>query len=105
MSADQPLRFEITDRGYLILPSDVAASYFPEDACVAMIREGELWTMPIRSAASGGLMMKQRNLDGDRSVLVWEALGDDQPRGVYPAFWDQENGAMRIDLKNPVADE
>lgn len=102
----QQLLLEITNRGYLILPLDVAVEHFPEDACVAMIREGELWVLPIRSSSSGGLMLKQRNLQGDRSVLVWEALPDDHKSGNFPANWDADNGALRINFQNPVqADE
>ncbi len=98
----QQLQLEITTRGYLILPINVATEYFAEDACVAMIRENELWVLPIRSSASGGLMLKQRNLQGDRSVLVWEALPDDHHSGNFNANWDAENGAMRIDFQNPI---
>jgi hypothetical protein len=98
----QQFELEITSRGYLILPVEIAAKYYPEDACVAMIREDELWVLPIRSAAAGGLMLKQRNLEGDRSVLVWEALPDDHQSGNFPATWDPENGAMRIDFQEPV---
>ena len=91
-------RFEITPRDYLIVPAEVAAEYFPENACVAMLRTGELWILPIRGAASGGLLMKQRNLRGDRSVLVWEALGERYQPGGCEGVWDAENGAMRIKL-------
>jgi hypothetical protein len=98
----QQFQLEITTRGYLILPGEIAGKYYPEDACVALIREEELWVLPIMSSASGGLMMKQRNLQGDRSVLVWEALPDDHKSGNFPARWDSQNGAMRIDFQNPI---
>lgn len=98
----QQFQLEITPRGYLILPCEIASEYYPEDACVAMVREDELWVLPIMSSASGGLMMKQRNLQGDRSVLVWEALPDDHKSGNFKATWDAENGAMRIDFQKPV---
>ena len=94
----QQFQFEITERGYLVLPHKIAAEFFPEDSCVALMREEELWILPIRSSASGGLMLKQRNLQGDRSILVWETLPDDYDSGEFPATWDAENGAMRIKL-------
>lgn len=98
----QQFELEITARGYLILPQNVAAEYFPEDSCVALMREEELWILPIRSSASGGLLLKQRNLQGDRSILVWEALPDEYRSGNFNANWDAENGALRIDFQNPV---
>ena len=98
----QQFQFEITERGYLVFPQKIAAEFFPENSCVAMVREGELWILPIRSSASGGLMMKQRNLQGDRSVLVWEALKNNSKQGRYNAVWDAENGAMRIDFQHPA---
>lgn len=93
-------QFEITARDYLIIPAEIAAEYFSENACVAMLKENELWILPIRGAASGGLFMKQRNARGDRSVLVWEALRERYKPGNCDAFWDAENGAMRIKLKD-----
>lgn len=89
---------EINDQGYIVVPEKVASEHFPEDVCVAVRRERELWLLPINGAGSGGLLMKQRNAAGDRSVLVWESLPQDWGPGTYPAFWDPREGAMRIEL-------
>lgn len=97
MSAFQ---LEISEQGYLILPKDISAEYFPKDACVAMLRGIELWILPIHSQNAGGFLMKQRNSSGDRSVLIHEVLPADWRHGKFFAFWDKENGAMRIALKN-----
>ena len=91
-------QLEITEQGYLILPQTVATQYFPEDVCVAIWREPELWILPIHSSNAGGFLLKQRNALGDRSVLIHEVLPNDWKSGTYPTFWDAENGSMRIAL-------
>lgn len=96
-------QLEITKQGYLILPQTVATEYFPEDVCVAIWREPELWILPIHSSNAGGFLLKQRNAHGDRSVLIHEVLPNDWKSGTYPTFWDAENGSMRIALKNGQA--
>lgn len=93
-------RLEIIESGYLIVPNAVAAEFFTEDACVALWRAPELWILPLRAANSGGLLLKQRNAQGDRSVLIHEALPLNFPTGFFNAFWDEENHALRIALKN-----
>ena len=96
---EQQFELEITERGYLVVPAEIAGRLFPEDACVAMAKEDKLWVMPINGSASGGLMMKQRNLAGDKSVLVWEAIMDDYSSGMFPAAWDENEGALKVDYK------
>jgi hypothetical protein len=94
------LQFEINEQGYLILPKNVSTEFFPEDACVAIMRGVELWILPIHNKNSGGFLMKQRNVEGDRSVLIHEVLPAGWKKGKFPAFWDAENGALRIALKD-----
>lgn len=95
-----PLRVDVefSDAGYLSLGARTAHTYFSSDAAVAVARAGELWLMPLHSAASGGLVLKQRNAAGDRSVLVREILADQIPIGVRSGRWDAEQGALRIRL-------
>jgi hypothetical protein len=78
------LEVNLTPQGSLHLAADVARAYFPDDALVAL--------------AAGGLLLKQRNARGDRSVLIWEVLPPDTPFGSYPAFWDARSGALRVAL-------
>ncbi len=89
---------EFTEQGYLVLTADDAHEFFPFDVLVALRRGPELWLLPTRGAAAGGLILKQRNLRGDRSVLVRETLDDAVPIGRRPAFWDAANGALRVAL-------
>lgn len=95
MSEQAACEVEVTGTGYLVLDAEVARSYFPHDTLLVMLRGRELWLLPTRGAAGGGLLLKQRNTHGDRSVLVREALGDELPVGRLPAFWDSRAGALR----------
>jgi hydrogenase maturation protease len=97
-SSDGP-RVEFTEDGYLRLDARLAAMRFPSGAAVALPREGQLWLLPLRGPQSGGLLLKQRNPAGDRSVLIRQVLGDGGPVGVRRAVWDGEQGALRIDLE------
>lgn len=87
-----------TDHGYLVLRSELARRCFPSDTVLALRRDRELWLLPTRGAAAGGLVLKQRNMDGDRSVLVREVLDDAPITGPRSAFWDDANGALRVAL-------
>ncbi|MCS7289101.1 MAG: hydrogenase maturation protease [Roseiflexus sp.] len=93
------LSVELTEKGYLHLPVDLAQRYFPNDALVAMVRDGELWLLPTRGPAAGGLLLKQRNRQGDRSVLIRDVLPPDTSPGWRTAHWDDEHGALRVALQ------
>ncbi|MCS6886940.1 hydrogenase maturation protease [Chloroflexus sp.] len=90
---------ELTAQGYLHLPAALAQRYFPADLLVALPRDGEVWLVPLRGPAAGGLLLKQRNARGDRSVLIWEALPPATPPGLRRAVWDERNGALRMALQ------
>ena len=62
----------------------------------------QLWLIPLRGPRSGGLLLKQRNPAGDRSVLVRDVLGDRELSGVRRAYWDAEEGALRIPLEQEM---
>lgn len=90
---------EFTVDGYLRLDAELAAARFPSDAAVAAVRDGRFWLIPLRGPRSGGLLLKQRNPAGDRSVLVRETLGDRIPSGRHPAHWDDEQAALCVPLE------
>lgn len=92
------LEVELSAQGYLHLAADLARRFFPHDVLVALPRGPELWLMPTRGAAAGGLLLKQRNARGDRSVLIWELLPPGTPPGPRLAFWDERSGALRVAL-------
>ncbi len=90
---------EFTKRGYLIIDAELARSFFPTDAIIALPRGRELWVLPVNNRASGGLLLKQRNAQGDRSVLVWHVMPNEESfDGTRPARWDPANAALRIEL-------
>lgn len=88
----------LTDQGYLHLPAQVAHQHFPHDLAAVLPKAREVWLMPTRGAGSGGLVLKQRNPEGDRSLLIWHFLPVGTPPGARPAFWDAHRGALRIAL-------
>ena len=94
-------RIEITPQGSLRLDADVARRLFPTDSLVALVRGPELWLLPIRESSAGGLMLKQRNPRGDRSVLLHGCVDVDLSTGVHDAFWDPGSGALRVALAGP----
>ncbi|MBE3595595.1 MAG: hydrogenase maturation protease [Hydrogenibacillus sp.] len=92
---------EFTEKGYLHLTADEAAR-FPTNTVIALVRGEELWLMPVRRAASGGLLLKQINRQGDRSLYVGELLRDRPgglPVGKRSGRWDERMGALCIPLE------
>lgn len=87
-----------TSHGYLVLDADLARTFFPGDTVLALRRDPELWLLPTRGAAAGGLVLKQRNAAGDRAVLVREVLEDAPITGPRRAYWDERQGALRVAL-------
>lgn len=92
------MHVELTPQGYLHLTAELSQRYFPSDNVVALVKAGELWLLPTRGAAAGGLLLKQRNRQGDRTVLIWEVLPPQTTAGNRPAVWDEQQGALRIVL-------
>ena len=90
---------EFTTDGYLRLDAELAAARFPSDAVAAVLRDDVFWLIPLRGPRSGGLLLKQRNPAGDRSVLVSELLRETLLSGVFRAFWDDEQAALRIPVR------
>jgi len=90
---------EFTPTGNLYLPESLACRHFPNDSVVAVLRGSEMWIMPTHDDGAGGCLMKRRTAHGDRTVLIWEALGSRKISGRRPAFWDEGQGALRVALR------
>lgn len=93
----RPMTLEIR-RGSIQLPAALYDRYFGgRDGALLLTREDDLCVMPVESVA-GGLMVKQRNSRGDRSVDASEFLRKmDWPteRAMCCAsHWDAELGAL-----------
>ncbi len=98
MTDGKALQIEITPQGSLRLSAEVAQRFFPADTLVVLTRGPELWLLPVRGPAAGGLLLKQRNPQGDRSVVLQGIVERDLPAGRHAAFWDGERGALRVTL-------
>jgi hypothetical protein len=65
-AAPAPLGFR---RGRLYLAAETYERYFPGIGTVILLRrERDLLVLPVRHAAAGGYVMKQRNAAGDRVI-------------------------------------
>lgn len=91
---------EFTEDGYLRLGAQLSAARFPSHVAAGMVRDEQLWLLPLRGPRSGGLLLKQRTPAGDRALLVRELLDDSIPAGTRRAFWDDAQGALRIPLEH-----
>ncbi|MCL8025401.1 hydrogenase maturation protease [Nocardioides sp. BSK12Z-3] len=103
-----PGHVTLTDAGSLHLTASQAERWFPSGLLVARVDEaGEepvLELVPLAGAGHGGLVLKQRNLAGDRSVLLSEVLGFGAGAtvavpGDLGAHWDDDRGVLRVDLR------
>lgn len=98
------LSLELTPDGYMRFSKKDAAYFFPEDTLLALWRDESLLLLPTRGAAAGGMMLKQRNPAGDRTLLISEIFDFVIPSGQYLAQWDEAIGGLQVALK-PVAEE
>lgn len=94
------MRVELSRGGDLLLPAEVAERCFGgAPSALVAVRDGELWAVALGPGAVGGLLLKQRNRAGDRSMLVIEPLRDTtwEP-GEREARWDPGERALRVPL-------
>ena len=98
-----PIEVKFTPDGYLHLSGEIAGRYFPTDGVVALVKGPEMWLMPTHASASGGFLLKHCNRRGDRSVLIWEVLQMRSVEGARIAFWDENQGALRVALEASIA--
>jgi hypothetical protein len=96
----EPARVTI-QRGSLYLTRDVYDRYFSGlQAVVLLRRDKALLVMPVRHAAGGGYLLKQRNGTGDRVVTAADFFREhgsdnDEPR-VLSAQWSSEQMGLWI---------
>ena len=89
--------------GRVLVPHDTYALYFGGAACAALVeREGQTLLLPLQGPIAGGLLLKQRNLRGDRVMLASDFLA---AHGVdafaaersFDVHWVAEAGALLIE--------
>ena len=99
-STDQTIRIRNSS---LYLPYALYQNYFSGlDAVILLLHESRLLILPVRHPGGGGLLMKVRNLQGDRVIHALEFFRDhdidDTLDQEYPVRWDSENAALIIDF-------
>lgn len=87
-STGMSVAIELTSDGYLRLPAEFSLSHFPHDRCAGLRPDdGSFVLLPVTPMAPNALIMKQRTLEGQRSVLIREVWGDEHPVGAFDAVW------------------
>lgn len=89
--------------GRVLLPHDTYERYLPGiHTAVLVEREGQVYLMPLLGPTAGGMLLKQRNPQGDRVLMAADFLherglgqfSDDRQFGVR---WDASVSALLID--------
>lgn len=98
--AQQPPLTVTVRRGSVLIPADVYARFFDaRDGVVPFAEEGLIFLMPVVQV-TGGLLVKQRNVRGDRVVDAAEFLRargwDDWGEYACHARWDSRLGALAL---------
>jgi hypothetical protein len=89
--------------GRVLVPHDTYELYLHGVDSAALIeREGQILLLPLRGPVAGGMLLKQRNLRGDRVMLAPDflaQLGIDPfaPERDFKVRWVAEAGALLID--------
>ena len=90
-------------RGRVMVPRDTYELYLGGVDSAALIeRDGRVLLLPLRGPVAGGMLLKQRNLRGDRVMLATDFLvqlgfdpfADELEFGVR---WEAEAGALLIE--------
>ena len=86
-------------RGSIYISAEVYETYFAGlESVIVLIRNGNLFILPVRQMAAGGCLLKVRNARGDRVATapdVFEAHGlSDHTAEGLPARWSARDGAL-----------
>ena len=89
--------------GRVLVPVETYDLYLAGVASAALIeRDGQIFLLPLLGPVAGGMLLKQRNLRGDRVILASDFLTE---RGLDPfaaesefnVRWVAEAGALLIE--------
>ena len=89
--------------GAVYLSADVVERYFNGiDAVVVLVRDKQLWILPVHQSAAGGCLLKRRNLAGDRVASAPDVFRahhlDDWVVDRLEATWSQDKGALIAEI-------
>lgn len=98
--ADDPESVEIA-RGGLYLAHALYTRWFDGLESVVLLRSGEaLQIVPVRHAAAGGYLLKQRNARGDRVIHAPDFFREhglaEDPGRMLPGHWDETAAAFVV---------
>ncbi|WP_428420349.1 hypothetical protein [Methylibium sp.] len=89
--------------GRLVVPLETYECYLGAATSAALLeRDGRVLLLPLSGPVAGGLLLKQRNLHGDRVLLAPEFLarcghGELGTDREYAVRWASEDGALWIE--------
>ena len=90
---------EITEDGYLILPSQLSEKHFKDYINITVIPKGmSLYITPVKRATFGGILLKRINKNGERAALIWELLPPGKVSGKKKAVWIEEEKTLVVSL-------
>ena len=105
----QPEKFQITiARGNIYLPLEVYEVYFRNMECVALMpHEGGVLLIPLIQQSAGGMLLKVRNLRGDRVIHAQEfwrnhGYAEEFDEQVYVVSWISDRAALLVQGMLPV---
>ena len=107
MNQPEPLQVTIA-RGNIYVPREVCETYFPGLDAVALLPHAEgVLLIPLIQQTAGGMLLKVRNLRGDRVVHAqefWRQNGyaEDFTEHIYPVRWNRERAALLLKGVQPV---
>ena len=89
-------------KGSLYLSSELCQLYLPDISAIALlIRNNQVFLLPLHSTTAGGILLKMRNAHGDRVAHALEFLlsigiDADSPELSYSARWMTEVAGLQL---------
>lgn len=93
----------VVGAGRVLVPQAVHARFLGGAEVAALLeRDGRVLLLPLAGPVAGGLLLKQRNLRGDRVLVAPEFLarcgiGDQTPDREHAVSWRADAGALWIE--------
>ena len=95
--------------GRIVLPRATYELYMGAAAAAALVeRDGQVCLLPLGGPVAGGMLLKQRNLEGDRVLLATDflaarGLGRFSAEREFDVRWVAEAGALLIEGLGPAS--
>ena len=89
--------------GRVVLPRALCDRYLASaPAAVLLARDGQVFLVPLGGPGAGGMLLKQRNAQGDRVLVADEflaerGLGRFSAECVFVVRWQAEAGALLVE--------